>query len=105
MGGLDTLAAIIPKLELKHATTDRDFVNGHQNIPNAFLRRRSPRSSRTTTFTVSGSSTCRRHGTLCGSSKHSAPLRTRLTRLAGTSISRCGQQLEMPQHDGASSHP
>jgi hypothetical protein len=36
MAGLDTLAAIIPKLELKHATTS-NFVKGHQNIPNAFL--------------------------------------------------------------------
>lgn len=36
MSGLDTLAAIIPKLEVKHVTT-ANLVKAHQNIPNPFL--------------------------------------------------------------------
>jgi hypothetical protein len=36
MSGLDTLAAIIPKLEVKHVTT-ANLVKSHQNIPNPFL--------------------------------------------------------------------
>lgn len=36
MSGLDALTAILPKLEAAHGTTIK-AVQGHQNVPNAFL--------------------------------------------------------------------